>query len=49
MKYAELIALAEAQWIRSYARLLFFIFIFFWWKKAYMPIDANHISKSKDR
>ena len=24
-------------------------FFFFRWKKAYMPIDANHISNSKDR
>ena len=24
-------------------------FFFVWWKKAYMPIDANHISNSKDR
>ena len=22
---------------------------FFLWKKAYMPIDANHISNAKDR
>ena len=27
----------------------FFFFFFFLWKKAYMPIDANHISNSKDR
>ena len=24
-------------------------FFFFSWKEAYMPIDANHISNSKDR
>ena len=24
-----------------------FFSFFFWWKKAYMPIDANHISNSK--
>ena len=28
---------------------LFHFIFFFWWKKAYMPIDANHISNSKDR
>ena len=26
-----------------------FSFFFGVWKKAYMPIDANHISNSKDR
>ena len=25
-----------------------FFLLFFLWKKAYMPIDANHISNSKD-
>ena len=28
---------------------LFFFFFFFLWKKAYMPIDANHTSNPKDR
>ena len=28
---------------------LFFFFLFFLWKKAYMPIDANHTSNPKDR
>ena len=28
----------------------FFLFVYFFlWKKAYMPIDANHISNPKDR
>ena len=31
------------------ASAFFFFFFFFWWKKAYMPIDANHISNPKDR
>ena len=42
IKDAELVALAEAQWIRSYVRLLFFFYFF--WKKAYMSIDANLVS-----
>ena len=25
------------------------IFFFFWWKKAYMSIDANHVSNPIDR
>ena len=27
----------------------FLSFFFFWWKKAYMSIDANHVSNPKDR
>ena len=27
----------------------FFFFFFFLWKKAYMSIDANHVSNPKDR
>ena len=79
MKDAMLVALAEAQWIRSYIRLLmgrgmilggpmpsflftgpavppclgwqsgFHLFFVCVWKKAYMPIDANHVSNAKDR
>ena len=26
-----------------------FFGFFFWWKEAYMSIDANHISNPKDR
>ena len=51
----DIITLAQTQpgsedWAHTWTAVhSFFFFFFFWVKKAYMPIDANHISNSKDR